>query len=101
MDFTIVFKYCLDLLSSLIYPTKLKKKKKDLKWKTRNHVLFRITRSTYYPKVTVLKFTRDPISIVLYAKTGQRNTIYLFFCFLDSEFKLNFELDFQLNFFLT
>ena len=69
---------------------KRKKKKKDLKWKTRNHVLFRITRLTYYPKVTVLKFTRDLISIVLYAKTGQRNTIYLFFCFLDSEFKLCF-----------
>ena len=27
-DFIIVFKYFLDLLSSLIYPTKLKKKKK-------------------------------------------------------------------------
>ena len=26
--------------------------------------------------ITVLKFTRNPISIVVYIKTGQRNTIY-------------------------
>ena len=26
--------------------------------------------------ITVLKFTRNPISIVVYLKTGQRNTIY-------------------------
>ena len=42
-------------------------------------------KSTYYPKVAVLMFTWNPISIVVYVKTGQRNTIYLLllFCFWD------------------
>ena len=47
-----------------------------VKWTTRNHVLFRITKLTYYPKITILKFTRNPISIVLYIKTGQRDSIF-------------------------
>ena len=44
-----------------------------VKWTTPNYVLFRITKLTY---ITVLKFTRNPISIVVYFKTGLRNTIY-------------------------
>ena len=70
-------------IPSLIYQIKLKKKKKkkNVKWTTRNHLLFRITKFTYHPKVGVLKFTGNPISIAVYIKTGQRNTVHLLLLF--------------------
>ena len=39
-------------------------------------MLFRITKLTYHPKVTVLKVIRNPISIAVYVKTDQRNRNY-------------------------